>query len=71
MPNLRCETGLVEKHRHEVVIIRQMSVHEFDGDKALEPAHAIGSAKVYLGHSTGSDGSQKFIAPELFHRIVC
>ena len=47
------QARLVEKHRHELLVLGQSREHPLDGDVLPEPLHRLGDALEDLGHAAG------------------
>jgi len=54
--NARGEPRLVEEHRDEVLLARDVRVHELQGDEPLEAALADDAREVHGGHPALRDG---------------
>jgi len=61
------EPGLVEEHREDLRLEREVLERLLDDDELVEPARALGHREVHLGHAAASDlGDQAVAARRAF-----
>jgi hypothetical protein len=65
----RRQSCLVQEHRNEVGVARDVRVHDFDRNQPLESAGCLDAPEVHGRHPTCRQGAQHFVASErLQHR---
>src|SRR5262249_29830052 len=65
MTDARCEPRLVEEHRDELVVVREVRVQHLDRDQALEARDALRARDVDRRHAARCELHEHFVTAEL------
>ena len=64
MADPRRQSRLVEEHRDELGLTRELRMQPLDGDRAREPDRAQQATEVHRGHTASRDLAVQRVAPD-------